>query len=243
MNYVNTLKKVFLTAGIILLLPIVLSASVFAERRQLEGYGSYFLMYSEIEDEALAKERARYEALQNASEKAAVFVDSSSDMVYGRLTRSEIRSYAPSVLRVQGLPQYTRTSQGNGTLFSCRLVAMVDTSDFKNISYESLQKIRRQEGERELLIREMDELKYKYAHAYSDAEKQNIRFRMKQLIDQFMRNRTSHTATTYDTAMAKLAYNDAIDCGNNKDYSNAIALYQKAISYDPRFYSAYHNLG
>jgi tetratricopeptide (TPR) repeat protein len=243
MNCVNTLKKVFLTAGIILLLPIVLSASVFAERRQIEGYGSYFLMFSEIEDEALAKERARYEALQNASEKAAVFVDSSSDMVYGRLTRSEIRSYAPSVLRVQGLPQYARTSQGNGALFSCRLVAMVDTSDFKNISYESLQKIRRQEGERELLIREMDELKYKYAHAYSDAERQNIRFRMKQLIDQFMRNRTSHTTTTYDTAMAKLAYNDAVDCGNNKDYSNAIALYQKAISYDPRFYSAYNNLG
>ena len=53
MNYVNTLKKVFLTAGIILLLPIVLSASVFAERRQIEGYGSYFLMFSEIEDEEL----------------------------------------------------------------------------------------------------------------------------------------------------------------------------------------------
>ena len=117
MNYVNTFKKVLLAAGIILLMPIVLSASVFAERRQVEGYGSYFLMFSEMEDEALAKERARYEALQNASDKAAVFVDSSTDMAYGRLTRSEIRSYAPGVLRVQGLPQYTKTSQGNGTLF------------------------------------------------------------------------------------------------------------------------------
>ena len=243
MNYVNTFKKVLLAAGIILLMPMVLSASVFAERRQVEGYGSYFLMFSEIEDEALAKERARYEALLNASDKAAVFVDSSTDMAYGRLTRSEIRSYAPSVLRVQGLPQYTKTSQGNGTLFNCRLVAMVDTSDFKNISYESLQKSRRQEGERELLIREMDDLKYKYAHAYSDAERQNIRFRMKQLIDQFMRNRTTPVATTYDTAMAKLAYNDAVDYDDNKDYSNAIALYQKAISYDPRYYRAYNNLG
>ena len=242
MNYLNSLKKIVLVMGLVLLLPMVLSASVFAERREVEGYGSYFLMFSEIEDEALAKERARYEALQNASEKAAVFVDSSSDMVYGRLTRSEIRSYAPGVLRVQGLPQYTRTSQGNGTLFRCRLVAMVDTSDFKNISYESLQKSRRQEEERELLIREMDELKYKYAHAFSDAERQTIRFRMKQLINQFMRNRTTHTAT-YDTAMAKLAYNDALDYDNKKDYSNAIALYQKAINYDPRFYSAYNNLG
>lgn len=243
MNYVNTFKKVLLAAGIILLMPMLLSASVFAERRQVEGYGSYFLMFSEIEDEALAKERARYEALQNASDKAAVFVDSSTDMAYGRLTRAEIRSYAPGVLRVQGLPQYTKTSQGNGTLFNCRLVAMVDTSDFKNISYESLQKSRRQEGERELLIREMDDLKYKYAHAYSDAERQNIRFRMKQLIDQFMRNRTTPVATTYDTAMAKLAYNDAVDYDDNKDYSNAIALYQKAISYDPRYYRAYNNLG
>lgn len=83
MNYVNTFKKVLLAAGIILLMPVVLSASVFAERRQVEGYGSYFLMFSEIEDEALAKERARYEALQNASDKAAVFVDSSTDMAYG----------------------------------------------------------------------------------------------------------------------------------------------------------------
>ena len=243
MNYLNTLKKIILVTGLVLLLPMILSTSAFAERREVEGYGSYFLMFSEIEDEALAKERARYEALLNASEKAAVFVDSSSDMVSGRLTRSEIRGYAPGVLRVQGSPQYTRTSQGNGTLFSCRLVAMVDTGDFKNVSYESLQKSRRREGERELLIREMDELKYKYAHAFSDAERQNIRFRMKQLMDQFMRNRTTHTATTHDTAMAKLAYNDALDYDNKKDYSNAIALYQKAINYDPRFYSAYNNLG
>ena len=40
MNYVNTFKKVLLAAGIILLMPMVLSASVFAERRQVEGYGS-----------------------------------------------------------------------------------------------------------------------------------------------------------------------------------------------------------
>lgn len=43
------------------MLPILLSPSVSAERRQLEGYGSYLLLYSDIEDEALARERARYE--------------------------------------------------------------------------------------------------------------------------------------------------------------------------------------
>lgn len=37
MNHLNTLKKTLLAAGIILLMPIVLSASVFAERRQVEG--------------------------------------------------------------------------------------------------------------------------------------------------------------------------------------------------------------
>ena len=231
--------------GILLLLPILLSPLVSAERRQVEGYGSYLLLYSDIEDEALARERARYEALLNASEQAAIFVDTSADMPYGRFTRSDLRSYAASVLNKKGTPYYTRTSQGGGTLFSCRLTATVDTNDFKDISYDSLQKSRRQAEERDRLLREMDELKYQYAQGRHDTERQNIRFRIKQLMNQFMRNAQPSIKTryTYDTAMAKLAYNDGIDYHDKRDYGNALACYQKALSYNPEYDSAYYNMG
>ena len=244
MYCLKSFRRMLWAMGIVLLLPILLAPSALAERQQVEGYGSYFLMYSDIEDEALAKERARYEALQNASEQAAIFVDTSADMAYGRFTRSELRSYAASVLRVQGTPYYTRKSQGEGTWFSCRLVAVVDTDDFRNISYDSLQRSRRQAEERERLLREMDDLKFRYAHGGNAAELQNIRFRMKQLMRKFMRNEPyAQTRYTYDTAMAKLAYNDGIDYYEKKDYGNAFACYQKALSYNPDYDSAYYGLG
>ena len=242
MNSLNTLRKSILIMGIILLLPLFLSPSAFAERQQVEGEGSYFLMNNELEDEALAKERARYEALLIASEQAAIFVDSSPELYFDQLTLSELRSYAASVIKVQGLPQYTSYPRGRGTMYYCHLVAVADTNDFTHTSIESIQKSRRESEERNRLIREMDELKHKYARAYSEIEKQNIRSRMKQLRDKFMRNET-YTSSTYNTAMAKLAYNDGLDYDNDKDYSNAIKYYQKALSYDPRYVPAYNNLG
>ena len=242
MNSLNTLKKNILIMGIILLLPLFLSTSAFAERHQVEGDGSYFLINNELEDEALAKERAKYEALQIASEQAAIFVDTSPEFYFDQLTFSELHSYAASVITVQELPQFTSSTRGNGTMYYCHLVAVVDTNDFKHTSIESIQKSCRQREERNRLIREMDELKHKYARAYSEIEKQNIRFRMKQLRDKFMRNEP-HTSSTYNTAMAKLAYNDGLDYDNNRDYSNAIECYQKALSYDPRYVKAYNNLG
>ncbi|WP_297963069.1 tetratricopeptide repeat protein [uncultured Anaerovibrio sp.] len=223
-------------------MPLFLSPSAFAERQQVEGEGSYFLMNNELEDEALAKERARYEALLIASEQAAIFVDSSPELYFDQLTLSELRSYAASVIKVQRLPQYTSYPRGRGTMYYCRLVAVADTNDFKHTSIEYIQKSRRESEERNRLIREMDELKHKYARAYSEIEKQNIRSRMKQLRDKFMRNET-YTSSTYNTAMAKLAYNDGLDYDNDKDYSNAIKYYQKALSYDPRYVPAYNNLG
>ncbi|SHK40093.1 TPR repeat-containing protein [Selenomonas ruminantium] len=245
MACLSSSKKMILAMGILLLLPILLSPSVSAERRQVEGYGSYLLLYSDIEDEALARERARYEALRNASEQAAIFVDTSADMPYGRLSRSDLRSYAASVLDKRGTPYYTRTSQGGGTRFSCRLAVTVDTSDFKDISYDSLQKSRRWAEERDRLLREMDDLKYQYAHGSHDTERQNIRFRMKQLMSQFLHNEQPSIKTrySYNTAMAKLAYNDGVDYHDRRDYGNALACYQKALSYNPEFDSAYYNMG
>ena len=71
------------------------------QRHQVEGDGSYFLINNELEDEALAKERARYEALQIASEQAAIFVDTSPELYFDQLTFSELHSYAASVIKVQ----------------------------------------------------------------------------------------------------------------------------------------------
>ena len=244
MKSLTVLNKNILVMGIVLFLPLFLSTIAFAQRHQVEGDGTYFLMNNDLEDEALAKERARYEALQSASEQAAIFVDSSSELFLDQLTFSELRSYAASVIRVQGLPQYTSSTSGRGTMYYCHLVAVVDTSDFQHTSFESIQKSRQKSEERDRLVREMDELKHKYARAYNETEKQNIRFRMKQLKDKFMRNEPyTSSSSTYNTAMAKLAYNDGVDYDNNEDYANAIECYQKALSYDPRFVSAYNNLG
>ena len=46
MYCLKSFRRMLWAMGIVLLLPILLAPSALAERQQVEGYGSYFLMYS-----------------------------------------------------------------------------------------------------------------------------------------------------------------------------------------------------
>ena len=228
------MRKIFCIVGI-LLLPLLISSVASAEKRQVEGYGTYLMGDSEVENVAVAKERAKQEALRNASEQAAVFVESMSVVDKGVLTSDEIRTYTASILNIIGTPQISMKPDGNGILFHCHLVATVDSDDFKNITPESMRESKRLAEENARLAREMDELKQKYDNAASEAARQEIRSQLEQT--------SGHYMTVQDAEAAERYFNEGWNYDRNKSYGEAVAAYQKAIHFNPQHYVAYNNLG
>ena len=248
MNVLYGLKKGFTAVGIFFLLSLVISSAAFAEQRQVEGIGTYLMENTGIENDEMAKERAKYEAMRDACRQAAVFLERSADMPHGQLTDGELRDYAFKVLRVQGLPYFTQSVDMNGMLFRCQLHVQVDTWDFKNVSSASLQEARRFADNQERLIREMDDLKYSYKYAFSEAEKNDLRYRMKQVFERFTGKKSQPiipniTVSDNSKTLAKLAYDDGNGRYAYKDYGAALMYYQKALGYDPNLFEAYTNMG
>ncbi|WP_177188132.1 tetratricopeptide repeat protein [Selenomonas ruminantium] len=195
----------------------------------------YLMGDSDVENVAVAKERAKQEALRNASEQAAVFVESTSVVEMGTLTSDEIRTYTASVLRLVGTPQISMTPDGNGVLFRCYLQAVVDTDDFKDISVKSLGNSQRLAEENARLSREMDALREKYAKAQNEAEKQNLRSQIEQNHEHFM--------TVQDEEAAERFFVEGYNYEKKGNYAAALAAYQKAIHFNPCHSDAYCNLG
>ncbi|SFA82324.1 tetratricopeptide repeat protein [Selenomonas ruminantium] len=232
-NIIKRIKACSLLLLLALCIAVPMNAS--AEKRQVEGNGMYLMGDSDTENVAVAKERAKQEALRNASEQAAVFVESMSVVDKGVLTSDEIRTYTASIMNIIGTPQISMTPDGNGILFRCHLVAVVDSDDFKNLTPESMRESKRLAEENARLTREMDELKQKYAQAASEAEKQEIRVQIEQAGNHYM--------TVQDAEAAERFFNEGCNFDRNKSYDKAVAAYQKAIHYNPQHSGAYNNLG
>ena len=209
---------------------------VLANQRLIEADGYYTVGDGLDENLSVAKERAKLQALQNASEKACIFVESVSEVHQGQLIQDEIRTISSNVLRVQGEPKYTTEIIGEDVVrFHCHVTAVVDDAnvldelqrDKKSLD-EAVRRNKELEEEFARIRLENEALKAKYAAAVTETEKQELRVQAKKNDALFQ---------------AALCIKTGNQMESQKKHSQAIELYQKALSFYPQLDVAYENLG
>lgn len=119
-----------------LLCSALLSASLWlpghvsAEIRTVEADGFYQMGDGMAENQAIAKERARVEAVRNAGEQAAAYVESFTAVSNGIETKDDVRLMTAAVLEVKDV-KYSPLVVGDSIKFQCHVVAVVDTDKVK----------------------------------------------------------------------------------------------------------------
>lgn len=226
------LRSILLSAFMI---PMLLVSSVSAEKRIIEAYGEYVFINGE--NPSVAKDRARRNAIQNASHKAAVFVENISIARDHDLTEDQIRAISASILKIKEEPEFKNVStpDGNSPVIKCHVIAMVDDDDIGEkllLDRESLDKttIRNEELETEFarVKNENEDLKEKYKNATSDSERQKIRAQVAKNDEDFRAAQYFEIGNRY--------------CDENK-YDEAIANYTSAIELNPNCAEVYKNRG
>lgn len=224
-------KKVkAVVCGLLLMMGICLSGSADAEICTVKAVGYYQMGDGMEESQAIAKERAKVDALRRASEQGAVYVESVSKVSQGVLTSDDIKMLTATILQVTD-EKYQPVIVGDSIQYQCHLVAVVDTDSVKdkirNGRLELEDSLRKYQKENERLSREMDNLRQQYKVA-SETVKQKLRLAEQKNNREFMANQ-----------YAKKGY----DLQEKKDFNGAIAAYSKAIELNPDYMEVYNNMG
>ena len=207
-----------------------LPGQVSAEVRTVEADGFYQMGDGMAENQAIAKERARVDAIRSAGEQAATYVESFTAVSNSKVTKDDIRLWTSSVLEVRDV-KFTPVVVGESIQFQCHVVAVVDTDKVKekiqedNINLKhSLQKY---QEENERLRKEMEEFKQQYKTATPEQKKK---------IDiEAQKNDREYEANSY--------FEKGGESIQKKDYISAIDYLEKAISLKPDYAEAYKNIG
>ncbi len=172
-----------LIVGVFLSLLFCGSSTVSASQEIFEADGYYELVDGMGESFASARERAKSQAMQKASDYACAFIESISESNKGVLTKDEISAISSSILQIKGEPQYTHEVVGeNKILVHCHITAVVDSSnvmealqkDRKSL-HDAVQQNKALEVELARINRENEELKAKYAAASDERQRQLVR--------------------------------------------------------------------
>ena len=264
------MKKKFVGAllGAMLALGAGLFHSPPAFAETVEAEGEYIMGDGTEENQGVAKERARKQALRNAGETACVLVETFAESIDGELTRDEIRTISANVLRVISAP-IRPVVVGDVIKFVCHITVEVEKENVLNYINsnskmqidESMRRIKELEAENARINEELAALKKRAAGA-SESERLEINTAIK-------RNEKEFTALQYTEQGSafydKREYNKAVEVLNkaielNPEYSNAwawlgavcndlgntdkaIGYNQKAIALDPKNALAWNNLG
>lgn len=221
--------------GTILFSTIIAPTS--AERRTVEADGEYVIGYAYEESFAVASERARADALRNASEQAGVFVEGISEVENLVLTRDQVRTISTNILQVQGEPKVWMETieDGKSARIRCHVVAIVDDDniaaslqqDLGKLD-EAVRKYTELEEKNAKLTAELEELKAKYDQSRSEKDRRKIVEQVKINDNQFLANQS-------------------LENGNRNYYQNkfdlAIQDYQRALEFEPNYAEAYYNIG
>lgn len=228
--------KKFLTIIGAMLFFVGFAAAAHAEQITVEADGYYTIGDGLDENISAAKERARADALRNASEQAAVFVESLTVVKDGMLSSDEIRTLSANILHLQGEPKFKIIPVADDVIrYQCHITAVADTSavtaemlrDKKSLSQMT---DRNRELEREIarLNDEMATLKAQYRAADNDAERQRLRELARQ-------NDNNFTAAQLN--------NDGARAYEENRFDRAAELFTKAIALNPQNANAYYNRG
>ena len=215
---------------------LLMISPVSAEQRIIEADGAYTIGDGLDENISVAKDRARRDALRNASEKASVFVESMSIVQEGQLTKDEVKVISSNIMQVQGSPKFKVIPVSDDVIrYECHVTVLVDTDHVnanlvqdKQSLNEAVQRNKELEGEVERLNREMEKLKQQYAGAATEQERQQIR-------QEVRRNDEGFVA-------AQLNEQGAVLCTEGR-YREAVTTFTEALTKNPDFAYAYHNRG
>lgn len=254
----------YLVCGLLLCLNICFCAHVFAEMRTIEADGVYQMGDGMAENQNIAKERARVDAVRNASERAAVYLESTTEVSEGKITKDDVRLLTASVLEVKEV-KYTPVVVGESIQFCCHVVAVVDTDMVREKIQEDniflKTSLKKYEEENERLRREMENLKQQYQNAspaqkeeiYTQVQENDIEFEANQFFDKGVscyRKKDYLGAIEYFEKAIKLRptydgpyYNLGVTYSQLGNHEKSIENYEKAISVNPKFADAYYNLG
>ena len=256
-------------ALLLTLCAMLLPSPALAEIKTVESEGAYTMEGGLEESPAIAKARARENALRNASNQAGVFVESIFMTRNSRLTRDEVHVISSTVLDVRDETFSTEVAGSQSIRYHCRLTATVDTTAVTEQLQRSkedldaaVQRNKLLEEENAKIAAEIENLKQQFAQAANDAERATIRakarlneasFSGNELVRQgnILRDRGAlrQAIECYQQALAlssqsAIAYfSMGFAYQDLKDYENAMRCYQQALALGLDYAGVHAQLG
>lgn len=142
---------------------------------EIKSEGQYTM--GDGESIKVAKERAKYNALQNAAEKAGVYIESYAVVKNGILEKEEINVIAAKILHIKEI-DIQPAIDGNAIMFVCKIQAIIDTDniDIENIHNQKKRIEKEVELQKQINIlqKEIEVLKEKY-DAGNSIQKESIK--------------------------------------------------------------------
>ena len=257
--------------AILLIVTGLLTTTVQAEIKTYSGTGRYVM--SDFENRDIAKQRAQYRAERDAQKKAGVYVKNYSRSINFEMTDDEFSVVMNRITNIIDEVKYnmkTATADGEPVIiWTANLKAQIDTDGIyawlKRDSQEKITIIKQDNDLRDKIQRNdelIEDLKNRYQHATTQAEKDALRQQMAQADKEFLAWMKSEEGSLlwefekYDAAINSL--NEAVKL--NPDYAEAYYYrgltykslgqreqafedYNKAIELNPDFTEAYNNRG
>ena len=227
--------KNFFTIVVALTL-ILINTTALASEKLIEASGSYVMDSRLDETPASATARAREEAKRSAVEKAGVYLQNYSKMIDFELKVDEVETVAAGLLKIQNESSNIDVVENNLLRFTVTIEALID-----ELSENDLKALLQDKQSLEELTRKNKELQEKY---------DELNRQMKQYREKFDgADAAQKEEIKKDVALnsEKFAAVNEFAKGNEfsfrKDYEQALASYDRAISLNPQLAEAYNNRG
>ena len=240
---------------------------IFAEI--VEANGEYIMGDGPEENQGIAKERARKDAIRAASEQVYLYVESLSEIKNGNLTRDEVRTISASVMKVISSPITLEAVDGTAIKFVCHATVDVDRENV--VAYirqtdkvkldAATQRIKELEEENARIRMENERIKKEYKVADA-TERERLNEEMKinerdfEIADLLEKSNALSDKRDFDGAEKLIRQALDLNSKNAKawnylgdiyrykrDYKKAVEYLNKAIEFEPNYAKAWNSLG
>lgn len=191
---------------------------------------------SEGENLGVSKERAKADAMRNATEKAGVYVKNYTRTKNLTLEEDIIETMTANILKLVEDPKflpYEQLDNLEGLLIRVIVKVQIDDSDI-------MRWLNKDEQEKSELVSQMEALRKSY-----DEQARQIAELKRQLANnpQDTEQITKKFADEDKIFLATQKFDEARKFHEHGDYKNAIELYNEAIELNPNYAKAYSNRG
>ncbi len=213
------------------------SSHVLAKPETFIGSGEYVLGINSPESPEYAKKKALEVAKNDASEKAGIYFEQTTEVKNGKITDEEIKIICLSEFDDDSMVVNYELEDlsGKALLYRCNVSVVIDTDDIEkqarfvnktSLGY-AVQQRKKLEAEINRKSAEMEELNRRYQTALENER-------------QLIRQESQQNEQQYD-ALQLVAKGEAYYLKN--DYANAEKVLHRALEFDPNLSIAYSWLG